>query len=193
MSQKTILEKMTDAYQTANSHVDQGVRLFALKAVTHKIDKFVERKLNAKPIMPDPEGTGGLVGMLTGGMLSFYVSNLLMVDTVVAACSFLAVGIGSSIAGCALVARQSYKQTASDIKNVLPQITALQELSLQAKQGIENILDDNHLSALRESKQLTLLVRSYPDLMSRFNDLAEKENQQKNKTNTHNRKKGLEL
>lgn len=193
MAKKNILEKMTDAYQAAQNLADPGERFYALKQLSDKIDSTIERKTDVERVLNNKSQNGSMLGLFSAGMGAFAASPLLGVGTLGVCASLVVGGIGCAIVGHKMAMRNFEKWTVSNLKNVVPLIPALKDLSAQVKKDKDAIFDDQNLPALRESKKVAQLLCAYPDLMSRFNDIAEKEfNQQKN-TNNPKSKKGFEL
>lgn len=201
MSEKNILEKMTVSYDRATEVPDLGNRVYALNALKEKIDRFSKMSITDRAKKEQVQGSAHTNAALLGGAALTTAISVITPEAIPWYFDTL-IGIGSFIGAGASVGnltgwgiRKNYeRKDAAYIRDILPHIPALKDLSQKIKCDVDDLLTQKNATALRNSSKLGRLMADYPKTLTGiFEAVAQSEYEQQKQQPKPEDKKGFVL
>lgn len=174
-----LLEQMTAAYDRASDMEDIGERIFALKKLAGGIEKIETMFTPDGKKKAKENGIGYTLltaGAVTAGVtLATPEAIAWYFDTFLGFASFLVGGTVFEISRNAYISQKYNDKGVSYVRDVMPYLPALKDLSATARRDIDNLLVEKNAPALRESRHLSKLMSEYPTLVDIFKSATQKE------------------
>lgn len=177
---KNIAEKMIAAYEKISKETDLGVRVAKLDQMEKNIKKICKVPKAKSGAYYVSRGAGALMAGIVG------VSGALMGGSV-AAVAFVGVVLTGFITVVTYSVIDEYSEYASSIdrkvhekmssfpkakymKNVVPHLPRLKELSELIDADKKNLLNAERVDEFTSSKKLTAVLKNHPELAKAFSD-----------------------